>query len=142
MIARNLTVGEVIEALDDRDGDFNYRVMFFTEIGIDRERNMPILRTTTLEHPKITRHGSNSVTFSTSQENFSTPNNTVTINYPPIVHGQVERAWENVYIMIDPPVQPGGRSRDKSGGKRCSTHRMSKRKITKKNRKSIRSRYR
>ena len=140
MIARHLTVKEVIEALDDRDrdGDFNHRVMFFTQIDTDRERNMPIFRTTTLEHPKITRHDSDSVTFSTSNN----PMDTVTINYPPIVHGDGERAWENVYIMIDPPVQPGGRSRDKSGGKRCSTRRMSKRKITKKNRKSIRSRYR
>ena len=134
---RNLTVKEVIEALDDRDGDFNHRVMFFTQIDTDRERNMPIFRTTTLEHPKITRHGSNSVTFSTPNDN----RDTVTIDYPPIVHGDGVRAWENVYIIGD-FVQPGGRSRDKSGGKRCSTRRMSKRKITKKNRKSIRSRYR
>ncbi len=54
MIARHLTVKEVIEALDDRDrdrdrdGDFNHRVMFFTQIDTDRERNMPIFRTTTL----------------------------------------------------------------------------------------------
>ena len=136
MIARHLTVKEVIEALDDRDrdGDFNHRVIFFTEIG--RERNMPIFRSTTLEHPQITRHDSDSVTFSTPNNN----RDTVTINYPPIDHCHGERAWENVYIILD--VQPGGRSRDKSGGKRCSTRRMSKRKITKKNRKSIRSRYR
>lgn len=131
---RNLTVTEVIEALERRSGDFNHKIIFFTEIS--REQNMPIFTSTILEHPKITRNGSNSVTF-------STPNNTrdtVTIDYPPIVHGDGERAWENVYIISD--VQPGGRSRDKSGGKRCSTRRMSKRKITKKNRKSIRSRYR